>query len=169
MYDFGVFAVVMERPDYVPHYTPHTLPTPYALLVQRLHYWGSANKQDVLVIFDRTDEASGDSSLAMGFKNYLFRHDMGKTFNRIVELPLFVPSDATPFIRFPDIVGNIFREYHNLDLNNRSSENDFEKWLCELYEKISKRTTNYPYKYNGKSQTAFGIYVMAKNKFPPKK
>lgn len=160
MYDTAVFAVVMENPDFVPYEEKDMLPVQHRFLIQRLNSFGKSKKSDVLVIFDKVDDAK-DGSEANGFKGFLFKHEEGRQCTYIVEMPLFVASINTPLIRFPDITGNILREYYNHNLNTKQVENEFEEWLKEIGKRVHLNTTDFK---NG-NHVNFGIYQMTKDKF----
>lgn len=160
MYDTAVFAIVMENPDFVPYEEKDMLPIQHRFLIQRLNSFGNSKKSDVLVIFDKVDDAK-DGSVANGFKGFLFKHEEGRQCSNIVEMPLFVASINTPLIRFPDITGNILREYYNHSLNIKQIENEFEEWLQELGRRVHSKTID----FKNRNHVNFGIYQMTKDKF----
>ena len=160
MYDSAVFAVVMEHPNFVPYEEKDMLPIQHRFLLQRLNSFGHRKRSDVLVIFDKVDD-SKDGSEANGFKGYLFKHEEGRQCTNIVEMPLFVASINTPLIRFPDITGNILREYYNHSLDVMKPENDFELWLEELGKRVHAKTVD----FKNKNNVNYGIYQMTKDKF----
>lgn len=160
MYDIAIFAVIMEKPDFVPYEEKDMLPIQHRFLIQRLNSFGKLKKDEVLVIFDKVDEAK-DNSEANGFKGFLFKHEEGKQCTNIVEMPLFVASITTPLIRFPDLTGNIFREYYNFGLDSKQPQNPYEEWVTELANRVFAKSKNFK---NG-SYINYGIYQMSKDKF----
>lgn len=165
-YETSIFAVVMEKPQFVPYEEEDLLPIQHRFLLQRLDLFGQVKNIDVLVIFDKVDDAK-DGSIANGFKGFLFKHEEGKKCANVVEMPLFVASVNTPLIRFPDLIGNILREYYNKDLDRNKPMNQFEEWLVELYQRLITKTINFKNGIN----TNYGIYLMKKERFmnKPKK
>lgn len=157
----GVLAVIMEKPDYQPYVEPGFLPKQYRYLLDRLNYLGEDRHDDVLVIYDKVDEKK-DAEIANGFKGFLFKSGLGQTYTRVIEMPLFVSSQNTPFIRLPDLVGNILREFHNLNLHRRSPGNEFEEWLRALESSIATKCPD----FRRGTQTYYGMYRMTKEKFP---
>ncbi len=160
LYDTAVFAIVMERPNFIPYEEKGLLPIQHRFLIQRLNCFGRLKKSDVLVIFDKVDDTK-DSSEANGFKGFLFKHEEGKQCTHILEMPLFVASINTPLIRFPDLAGNILREYYNHNLDSKQPQNKFDEWLKELGVRIHLRTVN----FRSRNHICYGIYQMPKNKF----
>lgn len=160
MYDTAIFAIVMDKPDFVPYEEKDLLPIQHRFLIQRLDSFGKLKKTDVLVIFDKVDETK-DGSEANGFKGFLFKHEEGKQLTNIVEMPLFVASINTPLIRFPDITGNILREYYNNKLDAVNPGNEYEQWLKELGNRIHLKSVNFKNKFH----INYGIYQMSKDKF----
>ncbi|MGE5652850.1 MAG: DUF3800 domain-containing protein [Bacillota bacterium] len=160
-YESTVFAVVMERPDYVPYQEEGMLPWQYRYLLDRLQLFGVKRRGPMLLIFDKVDDKK-DGALAHGFKGFLFKHLGGKHYQNIIEMPLFVSSINTPFIRFPDFVGNAFREYYGRGLDTRSPNNDYEKWITELASRLHAKTVDFP--IQGRKE--YGVFRMSKDKFP---
>ena len=80
-------------------------------------------------------------------------------------MPLFVASINTPLIRFPDMVGNILREYYNKNLNLNKPTDRYEEWLKQLGIRTIKKSIDFKYGF----YTNYGIYQMSKDKFlyPP--
>lgn len=157
MFDTAIFAVVMEKPDFMPYIEPGNLPIQHRNLLRLLEMFGESKNSDVLVIFDKVDDAK-DGAIAGGFKGFLFKHEEGKGFNRVVEMPLFVASINTPLIRYPDLIGNVLREYYNRRLDKQAPCSEFDEWLSELFCRVQARSYNFG---SGKNKL-FGIYQMAK-------
>lgn len=163
-YNTSVFAVIMERPDFMPFEEEDMLPPQHRFLLQRLNHFGRSKDTDVLVIFDKVDD-SKDGSIANGFKGFLYRSTEGKSFEYIIEMPLFVASINTPLIRFPDLAGNILREIYNINLFSKKPSDPFEEWLLFLGSKLISKTTNFKSKFQGRYITFYGIHQMSKDKF----
>lgn len=140
------------------------LPVQHWYLLQRLNLFGQSKGTDVLVIFDKVDD-SKDGSIANGFKGFLYKSTEGKSFEYIVEMPLFVASINTPLIRFPDLAGNILREIYNINLFSKTPSDCFEEWLLFLGHKIMSKTVNFHVKIQGRYIKFYGIHQMSKDKF----
>ncbi len=158
MYQVAVFSIVMTRPDFSPHYEPGFLPNEHRFLLERLQNYGEYCNNDVLVIYDKIHDKD-DGRIALGFKRFLFTHGSGKQYSRIVELPLFVASQTHPLLRFPDLAGNIIRKYYGMGFNNpeEKPKNEFERWLVELYARISAMSLRLSSQRGGYD---YGIYEM---------
>jgi hypothetical protein len=158
MYSTAIFSIVLTRPDYNPYYEPGMLPNEHRFLLERLQKYGQHCDDDVLVIFDKIHDKD-DGRIALGFKRFLFTHATGRQYSRIVELPLFVASQTHPLIHFPDLSGNIIRKYYGLGFNEaeRLPQNDYEKWLVELYARISAMSLRLS---NQRGGYDYGIYEM---------
>lgn len=158
MYSVAIFSIVMTRPDFKPHYEPGFLPNEHRFLLERLQNYGERCHNDVLVIYDKIHDKD-DGRVALGFKRFLFTHGSGKQYSRIVELPSFVASQTHPLIRFPDLAGNIIRKYYGIgfDQQGKQPENEFERWLIELFARISAMSLKLR---NQRGGYDFGIYEM---------
>ncbi|HPR94287.1 MAG TPA: hypothetical protein PKW67_09545 [Syntrophomonadaceae bacterium] len=150
--------IVLTRPNYNPYYEPGMLPNEHRFLLERLQKYGQYCDDDVLVIFDKIHDKD-DGRIALGFKRFLFTHATGRHYSRIVELPLFVASQTHPLIHFPDLSGNIIRKYYGLGFNEAEQlpQNDYEKWLVELYARISAMSLRLS---NQRGGYDYGIYEM---------
>jgi hypothetical protein len=158
MFSAAVFSIVLTRPGYKPYYEPGMLPNEHRFLLERLQKYGEYCNDDVLVIYDKIHDKD-DGRIALGFKRFLFTHAAGKQYSRIVELPLFVASQTHPLIRFPDLSGNIIRKYYSMGFNKTEQlpQNDYEKWLVELYARVTAMSLRLSNKRGGYD---YGIYEM---------
>ena len=160
-YEMKVFSIIMETPEFVPYTEPGMLSIQDRLLLERVNAHGASKADDLLVIYDKiTDEKDG--RLALGFKNFLFKNVVGRRLFRIVEMPLFVSSQTHPLIRFPDLVGNILREYFVTGLDARSPTDDFERWVVDLYEEVKEMTVDVP---NARGSIDYGLFEMPQHYF----
>ena len=179
-FNLYVFAIVMERPDFVPYGEKPPkeqelseektfLSKKYQFLMERLHGFGLEMEKDILLIYDKVEPKKDDAFIEVGTKNYLFKHEIGKKLNNIIHMPLFVSSHNTPLIRFPDMASNIIRRYYNYNLHLEPPSDDHEEWIKNLYGKIHKRTLDIPILNrrvpDKESNLNFGIYYMRKNLF----
>lgn len=163
-YDISVFAVIMEKPDFEPYVEEGFLPKQYYYLLKRIELFCSKyNLLKAIVIFDETNEAN-DKRIATAFNNFLFKSALGKTFEKILELPLFVSSSITPGIQIADIMAGIIRHYHENELDKKQPSDGFEEWVSLLYSKIIKKTEDLiepVMKYK-----EYGFFQMKKSTFP---
>lgn len=158
-----VFSIVMERPTFKPYQSKGLLPRQYRYLLERLNSLGSHMDNQVLLVYDKIDDKD-DGLITEGIKNFLFKHELGKKCDNIIHMPLFVASTNTPLIRFPDLTGNIFREFYILGLDQREPRDEFEIWLFGLYTKVKEKAINL--KNHIRNEFDFGIYIMRKELFP---
>jgi len=89
---------------------------------------------------------------------------LGKDFDRILEMPLFVNSAVTPAIQIADIFAGIIRHYYEngLDLLAKNKITDpFESWLNSLFLQIEHRTENL--KQTSSGFIEYGFYKIGKN------
>jgi hypothetical protein len=153
-----VYAMVMERPDYVPYNHPDKLPTYYTYLLQRINACGHYMKRNVSVIYDGQDPGR-DEDISKRFYNLVYgvQH-----YQEIVEMPLFVSSKIVPGIQIADIMAGVVRHYHNLKLHKNKPSDDFEVWINNMYNIINSKT--YRHKINGLK--THGIHIIGKNSLP---
>jgi len=160
-YDTSVFAVIMEKPDFIPYTQEGLLPVQYYYLLQRIEYFCDTNQTLMaMCVFDQTDDGR-DKKYASGFNNFLFRSREGRLFNKILVSPFFVSSTVTPTIELPDICAGIVRNYYTLELDKRNANNDYEIWLSGLFSRVLKHTHNF-YK---SPNMFYGFYQMPKRCF----
>ena len=160
-----VFAIVMEKPDFKPYEKKGLLPVQYRYLLERLNTFGSYTDEQVLLVYDKVDDKD-DGLIAEGIKSFLFTHGVGKQFNNIVHMPLFVSSINNPLIRLPDMSGNILRHYYGLELDQVIPSNEFEQWVNTLTHMVKSRTLDLK---NLRGSYDYGIYSMRKDLFPRNK
>jgi hypothetical protein len=109
-----VFAIIMDRPSYVPHTEEGLLPIQYHRLLQRIQYHcEQRNTLMAMCVFDQTDDGR-DKKYASGFNNFLYRSAEGRNFDKIIVSPFFVSSVVTSTIELPDICAGIVRNYYIL-------------------------------------------------------
>lgn len=162
-FDIYIFAIVMERPDFNPYQAKGMLPVHYRYLLERLNSFGLYKHTQVLLVYDKIHDKE-DGLIGDGMKNFLFRHGIGKQFNNIVHMPLFVSSINNPLIRFPDLTGNVLRQYYGLGLDQRTPSDSFEQWVTQLTCNIESKTI--PRMENLRGSYDYGIYFMRKELFP---
>ncbi|MCR4436820.1 MAG: DUF3800 domain-containing protein [Clostridiales bacterium] len=163
-YDINVFAVIMERPDFEPYIEDGILPKQYFYLLKRIElFCRTHNYPMALVIFDEKNEAD-DKKISIAFNNFLYKSALGKTFEKILEVPLFVSSGITPGVQLADIMAGIIRHYYENELDKREPVDEFEKWICRLYNIIKRKTENLKDPFKGFVE--YGFFIMNKTTFP---
>ncbi len=157
-FDTAIFAVIMDRPSVKIEIPEHHLPRQYYLLLKKIEFYcRQHNLGKAMMIFDEIHEEA-DRKIADALTGFLFKTDLGRSFDHILEMPLFVSSAVTPSVQLADIFAGITRHYYEQGLNAHEPENDYQKWIKELYDKIYSRTENIPIKtLDGAHYTEFGF------------
>lgn len=156
-----VYAMVMEKPDFVPYVEPGKLPIQYTYLLQRINACARAERRPVSIIFDGQD-SSADENVSNRFYNLLYRtHGL----DQIIEMPLFVSSKIVPGIQIADLMAGVTRHYYNARLNIEKPENEFHTWIAEKYKIIQSKT----YRHRINNFNTFGIHRIGKNTFQKEK
>lgn len=141
-HNITVFCIIMRRPKELPSTEEGILPKQYHLIMKKIEYFCvRRNIEKSIFVFDETNEKD-DLEIANSFNGFLHKSRLGKSFDRILEIPLFVSSKITSAIQISDIFAGIVRQYYTAGLNNKSPSTDYEIWLNELYSKIIKKTEN---------------------------
>jgi hypothetical protein len=160
-YDSAIFAVIMDRPSTKIIVAEHHLPKQYYLLLKKIefycyrHHYGKA-----MMIFDEVHEEA-DKQIAEAMTGFLFKTEFGRSFKHILEMPLFVSSAVTPTIQFADIFAGIVRHYYENNLDCVPPENDFQKWINELFAKLHNITEDNP--VPNKKYIEYGFQKMGDN------
>ena len=147
-----------DEPVVVPE---HHLPKQYYLLMKKIefycnhHHYGKA-----MMIFDEVHE-DADRKIAEALTGFLFKTNFGRTFQHILEMPLFGSSAVTPAVQFADIFAGIVRHYYENELDQKEAKTDFQKWIVVLYNKLYTLTEN---NYIPKSRyIEYGFQKIGKN------
>lgn len=141
-YDTAVFAVIMDRPLTEVIVPEHHLPRQYYLLLKKVEFYCRRHHQGkAMMIFDEIHEEA-DRKIADALTGFLFKTDLGRSFDHILEMPLFVSSAVTPSVQLADIFAGITRHYYEQGLDSGTAEAGFQEWIKGLYEKIYSRTEN---------------------------
>lgn len=141
-YDAAIFAIIMDRPN-EPVLTPeHHLPKQYYLLLKKIEFYCNRHHSGkAIMIFDEVHEEA-DRKIAEAMTGFLFKTTFGRSFQHILEMPLFVSSAVTPAVQLADIFAGIVRHYYENNLDIRSPETDFQKWIADLFQKLHAKTEN---------------------------
>ena len=94
-----------------------------------------------MMIFEEVHE-DADRKIAEAITGFLFKTKFGRSFHHILEMPLFVSSAVTPAVQFADIFAGIVRHYYENELDMKEPENDFQKWISNLFSKLHNLTEN---------------------------
>ena len=161
-YDIKVFSIIMKRPTEAMTISPNHLPKQYHLLLKRVEYFCENYGHDkAMLIFDNVNPTE-DARVALGINNFLYKSSLGRQFDRILEMPLFVNSSITPAIQIADFFAGIIRHYNNsISDHSKTLTDPFEMWIDELYQKIFNKTENLVQRDAG--FTEYGFYDMGDN------
>ena len=163
-YIIRVFAIIMDKPDEPFTLTKNLLPKHYMLLIKRIEYFcENYNYEKAIMVFDEISPGD-DFIVAKCITNFLFMSRLGKTFDRILEMPLFVNSSVTPAIQIADIFAGIIRHYYEngLDFLTQDKITDpFESWINNLFIQIKNKTEDLKQASSGFVE--IGFYKMGKN------
>ncbi len=141
-YDTAIFAVIMDRPSETVNVPEHHLPRQYYLLLKKIEFYCRNHyKGKAMMIFDEIHEEA-DRQIADALTGFLFKTDLGRSFEHILEMPLFVSSAVTPSIQLADIFAGITRHYYEQGLEDHDVENEFQEWIKSLYDKLYSKTEN---------------------------
>lgn len=119
----------------------------------------AASAGKAMLIFDNVNPTE-DARVALGINNFLYKSSLGRQFDRILEMPLFVNSSITPAIQIADFFAGIVRHYNNSILDHSKTLTDsFEMWIDGLYQKVFSKTENLVQRDAG--FTEYGFYDSA--------
>jgi len=162
-FDIKVFAIIMDKPD-MPIVMGKTLPKHYTLLLKRIEYFcENYGYEKAILVFDEVTPKD-DLYIAKCITNFLFTSNLGKQFDRILEMPFFVSSAVTPAIQVADIFAGIIRHYYENGLDTMACEevtDQFESWVHGLFSQIVSKTEDLKQARTGFVE--YGFYKMGKN------
>lgn len=163
-FNVKIFAVIMEKPDFNPYIKDGILPKQYFYMLKRIElFCQNHNYPMSMVIFDEQDR-NEDKKISIAFNNFLYQSSLGKTFEKILEVPLFANSQITNGIQLADLMAGIVRHYYENNLNERDPVNNFEIWISSMFGILKKKTENLREKSTGYLE--YGFFEMSKTKFP---
>ncbi|MBQ6844699.1 MAG: DUF3800 domain-containing protein [Agathobacter sp.] len=91
----------------------HHLPKQYYLLLKKIEYYCKyRNLGKAILIFDEIHEEA-DRKITEAFTSFLFKTNFGRSFEHILEMPLFVSSAVTPSIQFADMF-HFLKSYNDI-------------------------------------------------------
>jgi hypothetical protein len=139
-YDSAVFAIIMDKPSSPISVPENHLPKQYYLLLKKIEYYCNRHHYGkAMMIFDEVHEEA-DREIAEAMTGFLFKTNLGRSFNHILEMPLFVSSAVTPAIQFADIFAGIVRHYYENNLDGHPPNSEFQMWIVELFNKLHNIT-----------------------------
>lgn len=160
-FDTAIFAIIMDKPVETITVPEHHLPKQYYLLLKKIefycnhHHYGKA-----MLIFDEVHEEA-DRKIAEALIGFLFKTPFGRSFQHILEMPLFVSSAVTPSVQLADVFAGIVRHYYENELDQKVPKTNFQKWIATLFNRLHKLTKNI---YIPQSHfTEYGFQKMGKN------
>lgn len=154
----GVYAMVMEKPDYIPYVHPDKLPVHYTYLIQRINAFARLKHKFVSVVFDGQD-AGSDENVSKKIYNLIYRSN---GLDQVIEMPLFVSSKIVPGIQVADIMAGVTRHYFNLGLHLTTPDSPYKEWIAEKYRIIGSKTA----RHRINNLNTYGIHIINKNYFP---
>lgn len=101
--NIGVYAMVMEKPDYNPYVHLDKLPVHYTYLIQRINAYANSKRRLISIVFDGQDPGT-DEIVSKKFYNLVYR---AVGLDQVIEMPLFVSSKIVPGIQIADIMAGI--------------------------------------------------------------
>ena len=141
-YNVVVFAIIMEKPDKAIITPDQHLPKQYYLLQKKIEFYcRSHNLGKAIMIFDEIHEGV-DRKIAEAFTGFLFRTNLGRSFENLLEMPLFVSSAVTPAIQIADIYAGIVRHCYERGLDHNQAKTEYEEWIKKLFDNIISHTEN---------------------------
>ena len=158
LYDTAIFAVIMDKPTTEIVVPDHHLPRQYYLLLKKVEFYCKKHSRNkAMMIFDEIHEEA-DRRIADALTGFLFKTDLGRSFEHILEMPLFVSSSVTPSVQLADIYAGITRHYFENGLDCHSPENEYQEWLKSLFDKLYSRSENIRVKaLDGTEYTEYGF------------
>lgn len=141
-FNTSVFAVIMDKPTTEIVVPDHHLPRQYYLLLKKVEFYSrNHNYGKAIMIFDEIHEEA-DRKIADALTGFLFKTDLGRSFEHVLEMPLFVSSAVTPSIQLADIFAGIVRHYYEQGLDEFDPTTEFQGWIKALYDRIYAKTEN---------------------------
>lgn len=160
-----VFAVIMERPSFIPSYPDKFLAKEYTCLTQRVNQLMEHGRPENMatLIFDERD-LKGDMKRAFAFGQYFFTSPQGKNCRRVLDTPLFVSSQTCSGLQVADIFARSLRLYKEKSLDRRGPEDEFEKAIVRYAEMAYRKTVHFTHPVS--HEYLEGIFDMPVSAFP---
>ena len=133
-----IFAIVMEKPAEPLPRSDGRLPRQYRYILRRVDSLLQDYPESLSVVFIDGD-GSQYGGLSAKIEQYLHRHGEGRALGKIVDSPYFVDSRYTAGIQLADLVAGAVRQYHEADLDGRSSPNAYLSAIARYYRIIREK------------------------------
>ncbi len=162
--DLAAFTIVIRRPSFVPHTPPGMLPRQYQFLLQRVsdHMANKFRGEMATIIFDE-EHLHHDREISRSFTNFMFKTAEGKSFDNILEIPLFVSSSLTPGVQLADLFAYCGRECYEEHIEAAHDISDpYLHAIKRFWDVIKSKTFDYPNPYG---HLNYGIYEMEEKHF----
>lgn len=136
--------VVMQRPTVGIRPVADYLPTHMRYLLKYInsHMQHRCPDQKAILVFDGQDPGS-DMVLSASISNFLFRHEWGRTWQCIVETPMFVDSRTQPGVQIADLFVSCVRQYHECRDGIVVRAPEYRRALERLYRAIVQTVADY--------------------------
>jgi len=171
----AAFAIVMEKPTYVPQPPLGYLAVQYRNLLETVqrHMEVTRDKEKDLavVIFDEYDRQT-DINIVQAFDRFIFvlyeprLKNAGRTI-RIVETPLFVSSALSSGLQLADLFAYIGRIYFTNDLSKKPAPKEpYLIWIKRHWEEIRQnKSPNHPDDELPSPGIRYGVRIMKAEDF----
>lgn len=134
-----VFAIVMEKPTEPLPRSDSRLPRQYRYILRRVDSLLQDYPESLSVVLIDGD-GSQYGGLSAKIEQYLHRHGEGRALSKIVDSPYFVDSRYTVGIQLADLVAGAVRQYHEAELDGRSSPSPYLSAIARYYRIIREKT-----------------------------
>lgn len=137
-----IFAIVIERPDSIQEAESDFLPRQFQFLVERIQLLADERGQMATILFDGDGGLFG--GLSQKFNSFLYRSQLGQSWNRITDAPFFVDSKTSVGIQIADMAASAARHYYEAELHHRQPPADdlFLLAIRRYYRIIERKTVN---------------------------
>ncbi|MGD9496409.1 MAG: DUF3800 domain-containing protein [Armatimonadota bacterium] len=149
--------VVMQKPS-VPVLTREgRLATHLRCLLRHINAYMESERPDkkALIVFDGQDPGS-DLVRATSIANFLFRHEAGRTWQRLVETPLFVDSRTQPGIQIADLFVSCMRQYYECKEGQVLRSQQYQRALGRLHRAVCATAHD----YEDGDFTSYGVHFL---------
>ncbi len=136
--------VVMQKPTIAIHASNSHLPTHMRYLLKHinLHMQHRCPDRKAIVIFDGQDPGS-DMVRFAAVSNFLFRHEWGRTWQCVMETPMFVDSRTQPGVQIADLFVSCVRQYHECRDGVLVRSVEYRRALSRLHSAVSATVSDY--------------------------
>lgn len=149
--------VVMQKPEVPVRTEDDHLATHVRNLLKHINVYMENEHPDrkAIVVFDGQDPGS-DMIRATAIANFLFRHERGRTWQHLVEAPMFVDSRTQPGVQIADLFVSCVRQYHECKDGHAARSQEYERAIGRLYRAISSTV----HEFEDGEFTSFGEHFL---------